>query len=152
MKKVVLMFVCAMLVSAGCVTLKPIEPVKHDQGTSVLYVFREDAAASMSDKIMVYLNDRKATEILEYDGYMALILKPGTYTIKIVAFNKKNEKLKEQVFTDVIKPTVKEYMCTFAYNFGWRGWQKFFEAEGKSVMMRFKYQGAVDLTKKIAPR
>lgn len=152
MKRLVFVFIAAVLVSTACVTLKPLEPVKHDEGTSVLYVIREDGVPSMSDKMTIYLNGQKATEITEYDGYKALILKPGTYTIKYVVFNSKNEKIKEYDFTDVIDPSKKAYMSTIAWNFGWRGWKRFFNAEGKSVMFRFKFTGAVDLTKKIAPK
>ena len=142
----------AVLVSISCVTMNPLEPVKLKPDTSVLYVFREDSAVSMSDKVIVYLNNKKATEIIEYDGYKALILKPGTYTLKFVVFNKKNKKIKEQEYSDVIEPMKRAYMCAIAYNFGWRGWKKFFNAEGKSVSKRFKFKGKVDLTKRISPK
>jgi hypothetical protein len=146
-------FILALIIltSTGCVTLKPIEPVTLEPNTSVLYVFREDSATSMSDKVNIYLNDKKATEILEFDGYKALVLKPGTYTIKFEVFNKKNELIKKKDFTGAIDPN-KAYMCGIAYNFGWRGFDHFFDAEGKSIMFRFKFKGKVDLTKVIAPK
>ena len=94
MKLFKLILALVILTSTGCVVLKPIEPVTLKSNTGVLYVFREDSAISMSDKVFIYLNDKKAAEILEFDGYKALILKPGTYTIKFEVFNKKNDLIK----------------------------------------------------------
>ena len=147
--KFILTFV--ILTSTGCVALKPIEPVTLKPNTSVLYVFREDSATSMSDKVFIYLNDKKATEILDFDGYKALVLKPGKYNIKFEVFNKKNKLIKKKDFTSDIEPN-RAYMCAIAYNFGWRGFDHFFDAEGKSIMFRFKFKGKVDLTKVIAPK
>ncbi len=152
MKTRELTLIFSLLIATGCVAMKPLEPVNHRKGANVLYVVREDAPLSMNHKVKIYLNNRKATEILQYDGYKALILRPGTYTIKFIVFNKGNKKIKVHSFTDTIKPETKSYMCTFAYNFGWRGWKTFFNAEGKSIMTRYKFRGQVDLTNKISPQ
>ena len=151
MKLFKLILALVILTSTGCVVLKPIEPVTLKSNTGVLYVFREDSAISMSDKVFIYLNDKKAAEILEFDGYKALILKPGTYTIKFEVFNKKNDLIKKKDFTGVIKPNSAK-MCGIAYNFGWRGFDRFFDAEDKSISTKYKFKGTVDLTKVIAPK
>ncbi len=151
MKSLKWILIFVIFTSTGCVALKPLQPVTLKPNTSVLYVTREDAVVSMSDKITILLNDIKATEILEFDGYKALILKPGTYTIKFDVFNKENKLIKEKDFTGVIEAN-RAYMCGIGYNFGWKGFSHFFDAEGKSVFARFKFKGQVDLTEVVTPK
>lgn len=140
-----------LFVLTACAPLKPIQQVNLKPDTGVLYVIREDAALSMNDKIVVYLNKVKAAEINEFDGYKALILTPGKYTIQFDVFNKKNELIKRYDYSEEVKPN-KKYMCVIAFNFGWRGWKKFFDAEKKSIFARHKFRGEINLTGIIKPQ
>ena len=151
MKLFKLILMSLILTSIGCAALKPLQPVKIKPNTSVLYVFREDSVVSMSDKVIIYLNGKKATEIIEFDGYKALMLKSGKYNIKFDVFNKEEKLIKQQDFSGVIEPN-RAYMCSIAYNFGWRGFNRFFDAEGKSVFLRYKFRGEVDLTEVITSK
>lgn len=139
------LFLLFFFITNGCTTSFHIPP---NPGKCILYAVRQDAAISTDDVIKVSLNGKEVGQ-LKADTYIAFHLMPGEYEILYLVYDEDGNEKDSFGFSGMIEADT-QYSSSIAYNFGWRGWERY--EVGGSLLGNLTFLGDFDLTSELPPK